>query len=234
MRAHVLAIPFENLDIHLGREIHIDLDSIVTKLVDGGRGGYCFEQNALFSQVLESLGFSVTRLLGRVRMGDAVSPRPSTHMTLRVDDRLVDVGFGAATPLGPVPFSGEPVTFGEWTYHIERMTAPEGDDVWALWLGDRLLYTFSDEPRHPVDYVAPNHYTATHPMSRFITGGITVQQANDDVQTVLQGRELSEFRPDGVTVTEVDPADLGAVLRDRFGLQLTPQDLGALSHLLGG
>lgn len=228
----MLSIPFENLDIHLGREIRIDLDSIVAKLVDGGRGGYCFEMNALFAAVLESLGFTVTRMLGRVRLGDAVSPRPATHMTLRVDDSLVDVGFGAATPLGPVPFSGEVVTFGSWTYRLGRETSPEGEEVWGLRLGERLLYTFTEEPRHPIDYAAPNHWTSTHPTSGFVTGGITVQQAGDDVQTVLQGRELSEFRPDGVTVTEVD--DLGALLHDRFGLHLPQQDLGALSHLLGG
>lgn len=228
----MLSIPFENLDIHLGREIRIDIGGITTKLVDARRGGYCFEMNALFAHVLESLGFSVTRLLGRVRMSDVVTPRPATHMTLRVDDHLVDVGFGSATPLGPVPFDGSPVTFGVWTYRLERMTAPEGDEVWALLLADKLLYTFNDEPRHAVDYIAPNHFTSTHPMSRFITGGITVQQAGDEVQTVLVGRELSEFRPDGVTVTTVD--DLGAILRGRFGLDLTAQDLGALDHLLGG
>ena len=176
------------------------------------------------------MGLGVTRLLARVRMGDAVSPRPKTHMTLRVDDLLVDVGFGAATPLGPVPFSGEPVTFGVWTYRIVEEDTPEGFTSWALKLGDKTLYHFTDEPRHPIDYVAANHYTATHPQSGFVTGGITAQLPGYDVQTVLRGRELSEFRPDGVTVTMID--DL-SILRDRFGLNLSHEDLAALEALPG-
>src|SRR5207237_7019105 len=85
-RAHVEHIPYENLDVRLGREIRLDVDSLVDKLVDRRRGGYCYEHNTLFAHVLESLGYSVTRHLGRVRMGDAVSPRPATHMILTVDD----------------------------------------------------------------------------------------------------------------------------------------------------
>jgi N-hydroxyarylamine O-acetyltransferase len=227
-----VSIPFENLDIHLGREIRIDVDSVVLKLVDARRGGYCFEQNALFGHALETLGYDVTRWLARVRMGDAVSPRPKTHMTLRVGDVLVDVGFGGATPLGPVPLSGQPVTFGVWTYRVVDEDTPEGFAARALQCNGKTLYHFTEEPRHAVDYVAANHYTSTHPQSGFITGGITAQLPGEDVQTVLRGRELSEFRPNAVTVTEIDPADLGEVLRERFTLDLPPRDLGLLERAL--
>ena len=50
--AHATAIPFENLDILLGVPIRLDLASLQAKLVAGRRGGYCFEQNALFACVL--------------------------------------------------------------------------------------------------------------------------------------------------------------------------------------
>ena len=65
--AHQASIPFENLDILLGREISLELDALQRKLVSGRRGGYCFEQNTLFRAVLEALGFRVTSLaaLGR-------------------------------------------------------------------------------------------------------------------------------------------------------------------------
>jgi arylamine N-acetyltransferase len=108
IRHHVQAIPFENLDILLGRPILIDLDSVQAKLVAERRGGYCFEQNTLFAAVLRELGFAVTTLAGRVRLGapEAV-PTPRTHMVLRVefpDDGgpwLADVGFGFS-PTGPL------------------------------------------------------------------------------------------------------------------------------------
>src|SRR5712671_5691298 len=67
--AHVTQIPFENFDILLGRGIRIDLESVQAKLVRGGRGGYCFEHNALFAAALEAIGFAVTRLSARVRAG---------------------------------------------------------------------------------------------------------------------------------------------------------------------
>ena len=83
-RAHATSIPFENLDILLGVPIRLDLPSLQAKLVAGRRGGYCFEQNALFASALEHLGFAVTRLAARVRYrSDRVLPR--THMALRVD-----------------------------------------------------------------------------------------------------------------------------------------------------
>src|SRR4030095_2224883 len=75
-RAHVTSIPFENLDILLGVPIRLDLPSLQAKLVSGRRGGYCFEQNALFASALEQVGFKVTRLAARVRYpADRVLPR---------------------------------------------------------------------------------------------------------------------------------------------------------------
>jgi len=67
--AHATHIPFENLDILLGEPIRLDLASLQAKLVGANRGGYCFEQNALFAAVLEEVGFAVTRLAARVRCG---------------------------------------------------------------------------------------------------------------------------------------------------------------------
>src|SRR5262245_53551394 len=81
--AHVGAIPFENLDILLGRQISLEPAALQLKLVSGRRGGYCFEQNTLFRAVLEALGFRVTALAARVRGGGVLRPR--THMLLRVD-----------------------------------------------------------------------------------------------------------------------------------------------------
>src|SRR5688500_14486344 len=61
-RAHATTIPFENIDVLLGRRIRLDLPGLEAKLVSARRGGYCFEQNGLFSAVLERLGFTLTRL----------------------------------------------------------------------------------------------------------------------------------------------------------------------------
>jgi N-hydroxyarylamine O-acetyltransferase len=76
--AHRLAIPFENLDVRLGRGIRIDGDSVFAKLVTAKRGGYCFEQNQLFGDALAALGFHARPLLARVWLGASGVP-PLTH-----------------------------------------------------------------------------------------------------------------------------------------------------------
>ena len=121
-RAHVLSIPFENLDILLGRPIRLDLASLQAKLVRDRRVGYCFEQNALFAAVLEHLAFDVTGLAARVTMGEERTT-PRTHMILAVDIAgtgwLADVGFGGDTLLDPISFeSSEPVHQGAWAFRL--------------------------------------------------------------------------------------------------------------------
>jgi N-hydroxyarylamine O-acetyltransferase len=106
--AHVAAIPFENLDVVLGRPILLDMRSLQEKIVRGGRGGYCFEQNTLFAGALRALGFRVLTLEARVRPPGAAQILPRTHMVLQVDLHgsawLADVGFGVDGPIYPVPF----------------------------------------------------------------------------------------------------------------------------------
>jgi N-hydroxyarylamine O-acetyltransferase len=229
-RAHQLAIPYENVDVQLGREIRLDLSSLGAKLVDRRRGGYCFEHNTLFAAALEALGFTVTRCVGRVRLADPTSPRPATHMVLLVDGQVVDVGFGAANPLGPLPLGGD-ATYGWCTWSTERTTSPEGEDVWLVRLFEMPLYTFTDTPQHPVDYVAPNHFSSTHPMSIFRMALIAARWTDDDTSLALVGRELTERRPGRDDVTLIEPADLGAVLRDRFLVDVDDDEVDRLLAL---
>ncbi len=235
--AHVRAIPYENLDVVLGREIRLDLDAIVAKMVDRRRGGYCFEQNSLFAAALEALGVIVGRRLGRVRLTDSASPRPATHMALIVDDHLVDVGFGAANPLGPVPLGGE-ATYGAFTWSTTRGTSPEGEDVWWVRLFDMDLYSFADTPQHPIDYVAPNHFSATHPRSIFRLTTMVQHWAEDGgehVQEGLVGLGLTRRLPDGTeAVSRVEVDDLDDVLLDRFGVDLDPADGAEVARIAAG
>jgi N-hydroxyarylamine O-acetyltransferase len=226
-------IPYENVDVLLGREIRLDPEGLIAKLVDGGRGGYCYEQNSLFALVLDELGITYTRHLGRVRFSDAVSPRPGTHMAIVADGHVLDVGFGGAEALGPVPLGGS-ATYGPCTWSCSRVVTPEGEDGWMVKLFDMPLYTFTDEVRHPVDYITPNHFSATHPLSIFTQMLMVQRWRDDDVQIGLVDRVLKERRPDGTEHdTEIDPADLGPVLAEHFDLHLPAKDLVVLSALLG-
>jgi len=103
-RAHLLAVPFENLSIHLGEPIVLNQADLVTKVVGRRRGGFCYELNGAFAGLLTALGFTVSLLSARVFGADQRPGPPFDHLTLRVDlaePWLVDVGFGrfAMAPL---------------------------------------------------------------------------------------------------------------------------------------
>jgi N-hydroxyarylamine O-acetyltransferase len=220
--AHATHIPFENLDVLLRRPIRLDLASLQAKLVTGGRGGYCFEQNLLFSAVLQGLGFSVRQLAARViyRSGRKL---PRTHMLLLVDLEgatwLADVGFGREGLLLPVPFgNGRESRQFAWTYRVveaggEWILQSLRNDSWTD------LYSFSLEPQLAVDFEPANHYTATHPDSRFVRT-LTAQLPTPDVRYMLRNRELILDRGGSVTRRVLaDDDELLAVLAETFGLR---------------
>jgi N-hydroxyarylamine O-acetyltransferase len=223
--AHATHIVFENLDILLGRAIRIDLESIQAKLVHGRRGGYCFEQNTLFAAVLERLGFRVTRLEARVRLG-AHRILPRTHMLLQVeaDDRawLVDVGFGTGGLLKPMPLAIGPVVQQySWNY---RLAGEPG--LWVLqsgrgeeWLD---LYAFTLEPKYPIDFEMANHYVSTYPASRFVQT-LIVQYSTVEARYNLRNYEFSVDRGGEVISRPLaDDGEMLDVLGQTFGLAFAP------------
>jgi N-hydroxyarylamine O-acetyltransferase len=218
---HVGAIPFENLDVLLGRPILLDLASLQAKLVQGGRGGYCFEHNTLMAGALRILGFAVATLEARVRRG-ATTLLPRTHGILRVEAEgrswLMDVGFGGDGLLGPVPMDGT-----EIRRHGERhRLAPEGRlQVLQAWVEDGWtdLYAFAPDEVYPVDWAMANHYTSTHPDSRF-TRILTAQLSAPGHRQILRGRTLTVQREGGLQTRELRTDELLSTLREQFGLRV--------------
>jgi N-hydroxyarylamine O-acetyltransferase len=230
--AHATQIPFENIDVLLGRPIALDLAGIQAKLVGQRRGGYCFEHNLLLAAVLREFGFGVTQLAARVRhRTTAVLPR--THMLLLVEAEggrwLADVGFGGEGLLLPVPFgAGDEVRQYAWRYRVVK----EADGQWVLQsLRDGSwsdLYAFSLEPQQTVDYELANHYTATHPKSRFVQT-LTVQLPHPENRMILRNRELAEDRGDIVTTHMLESDDeMRRILIETFGLALSAAEVAAI------
>ena len=123
--AHTSSIPFENLDIQLGRRIHLDLAALQAKLVQARRGGYCFEHNTLFAAALQALGFTVTLREARVSQGGGqwgLRNHLAPEVQLPGGPWLADVGFGGDGSLGPVPLDGsDQAWFGD-----HRRILPQG------------------------------------------------------------------------------------------------------------
>jgi len=238
-RAHVAAVPFENLEMMLGRPVPLDLAALQDKMVRRRRGGYCYEQNLLFAAALERIGFDVTGLGARVRAG-ASSTRAVTHMLLNVrvngEAWHCDVGFGADGLLEPFPLrAGAEMSQGEWRYRLHG----EEDGVLVLrtWRpgGWFDLYAYTLDPRLPVDYVVMNHYTSTHPMSSFIRRPV-VQRAAPEARRRLVGDRLTVTRADGSVAERAVPvSELPDVLVREFGIELDSADIAGLikAHYTG-
>ncbi|MGD8817493.1 MAG: arylamine N-acetyltransferase [Acidobacteriota bacterium] len=229
-RAHRAAVPFENLDIQLGKPIRLDLDSLQAKLVGARRGGYCFEHNTLFLHALRALGFEVTPCEARVRPPGSDRITPRTHMVLiaRIDgaEWLLDVGFGVSGPLEPVALSDEPQEQFGGRY---RVTRQHGEHVLQTDLpvagqgggnaGWRDLYAFVAESRHPIDFEVANWFTSTHPESRFVVT-LTVQLATPAARHVLTNLDYTRSTPDGEEVHKIERGELMGLLAERFGIEL--------------
>lgn len=211
--AHVRAIPFENVDVVLGRHRGISLPVVFDKLVGRKRGGYCYEHALLFAAVLERLGYRVRRSYARVQPDH---PGPETHMMLVVEvdgvEHLVDVGFGAQV-MYPMPLvHGAEVDQAGWLHRIVRE-----DDLWTLQKrvdgGWERLHSTAARPARPVDYEVFHHYTSTHPRSPF-TGRLVVMRLGDGVSRKLVGHELVVEHADGrVEQRPVGVDELDEVLR---------------------
>jgi N-hydroxyarylamine O-acetyltransferase len=171
LAAHMNAIPFENIDVLLGRPIRLDLESLQKKIVIDRRGGYCFEQGALFLAVLRALGFDASPRTARVILlykPDA-APRGHMHLTIRLPEGefVADPGLGGLGCRAPIPLDGTPARDGDETYAIEtdgrgrllRVDGPERRlDVWIAGL----------DQDNWIDFEVANHWFSTCPASPMV------------------------------------------------------------------
>jgi N-hydroxyarylamine O-acetyltransferase len=227
-RAHVTRILFENLDPLVGIPVSLETDALARKLVDAGRGGYCFEQNLLLKAALEALGAKVEPMLARVRVGrERASVGPLTHLLLRVHHEgatwHADAGFGAGTLLEPIPFGpGGPYEQSGWSFRVVEegpllVLQTREEDSW------RDLYAFRPEPAPAADIEVSNWFTCTHPQSAFVTRLVVVEHRPDGTRTTLSEFSgemlLSVQTPAGVRREPVAREDVPDLLLSRFGLR---------------
>ncbi len=174
-RLHAQSIPFENLNPFLTIPVVLDADSLYTKLVANGRGGYCFEQNLLFMESLKSIGFKVRGLAARVLWNQpegAITPRG--HMllliTLGETQFIADVGFGGLTLTAPLKLQPD---IEQHTPHEDFKLTKTGDDyvllgkVQGMW---KQIYSFTLQENFLQDYELTSWYLSNHPTSHFVTG----------------------------------------------------------------
>ncbi len=218
---HSCSIPFENLDVLLGRTIKLELDNVFEKLVVAGRGGYCYEQNALLRAALQDIGFDVEDLGGRVLITQPPEMPPRTHrlllVTINQQRYLADVGFGGKTLTSPLRLETDveqPTAHG-----VYRLTHLEGDYLLSLKLQDEWLplYRFDLQPQYFSDFQVANHYVSTWPESHFRHHLMLCLHKTDGTTMTLSNRQFNN----GQQRQEInDEAELYRILQDVFGLRL--------------
>lgn len=220
---HTLTIPFENLSPLAGQPVKLDLESLLDKFTSR-RGGYCYEQNLVFKQALDALGFSATILMARVRLNaapDAVTPR--SHMLVKVDiggeSWIADTGFGRMTLTAPIRL--EPETVQHTPHGRYRLMLDNGGyrlegDTAGSW---QHLYVFDLTPCYYPDCVVSNWYVSTHPDSHF-TRDLVAVRATPAGRHVLNNARHSFYPLDGAPVVEqlASAREIVELLRTRFGI----------------
>lgn len=236
---HASAIPFENLDVLLGRGVSLDLPALADKLVARRRGGYCFEHNTLLLAVLREIGFRAEGLAARVAWNQPpgfVGPR--THMLIEVDlpegPHVADVGFGGLTPTAPLALAAE---VAQTTPHERfRLLETEGGFVLEAQRGAwQPLYRFTLEAQAPVDYEVANWFTSAHPRSLF-RNHLMLARATKDGHCTLFDDKFAIRRGDGTGERRPirDAAELSSVLAEHFGIALSAEELApAAARVLG-
>jgi N-hydroxyarylamine O-acetyltransferase len=178
--AHLRAVPFENLSIHLGEPIVLSPDALHDKIVVRRRGGFCYELNGLFAELLTALGHDVERLSARVWTGAAYSV-PFDHMALRVDGGLlVDVGFGR--------FADFPLRLDEAGEQRGFAVVPAGEDLDVSVAGEPQ-YRLDRRPYALADFAPTCWWQSTSPESHF-TRSVTCSIATPGGRVTLAGDRL--------------------------------------------
>lgn len=220
-RAHMLSVPFENLDIGLGRPIVLEEHKLFEKIVTQRRGGFCYELNGLFAWLLRELSFRVDRLNARVYDGGRGGPDVD-HMTLllHLEQRwLADVGFGECFH-EPLRLDEAGVQHCNGTDYV----LTPGEAKWLLsehkpptdWVA---AYDFDLQPRELNEYEEMCLFQQTSPSSMF-TQKRVCSLATPDGRISLSNNRLIVTRDGERTERDLSDVEYPTALRDYFGIVL--------------
>lgn len=222
-RAHMLAVPFENLDVILGDSISLSLPAIYNKIVKRRRGGFCYELNSLFGWLLEELGFAVTRLSARV-FDDGRSGAEFDHLALLIELEepwLADVGFGDSF-LDPLRLDAAKAMDQQGSAY--RLIDSNADKILQRWResGWESLYNLSLSARQLADFGDRCRYQQTSPQSHFTQKAIC-SIATVDGRITLSNHRLIVTTNGQRQVREItSEVEYRSLLKSCFGIALEP------------
>lgn len=230
-RCSALHIPFENLDVHLKGKVSLDKAYIFDKLVRQNRGGYCYEVNGLFYDLLTEIGFQVRYLVGRPMLG-YTQTRPKTHMVLMVElegeSYLCDLGFSGMSLLEPLKMQLDvPIT----QYHQQfKLIQSENQDyhLQTLCHGNWVsLYSFDTQVQQYIDFELANFYNCNSPQSICVTSPIvSIYTENGRIRLI---NDSIKIRTEVNAIIELHSQEQAAeTLKQYFNLSFSDEEMEAL------
>ena len=226
MRAQLFTVPFENIDVQAGREISLEPQNIINKIMGKKRGGYCYEVNGLFYMAAKALGFECDLLGARPMFYP--TRRPKTHMVVEVtldnNRYLCDLGFGNYGIRAPLLMAlDDEGTVQDWDrFRFQLLDEREWvlqakvDDAW------QNQYSFSAEPMELLDFVPANYFNSHHPETLFVKKLLVVQYLPNSRQTLL-GEDFTVMTANGKTQTNYAGTAREVLVKKLFGLEW-PED----------
>jgi N-hydroxyarylamine O-acetyltransferase len=205
-RAHISAIPYDALDVQLGRQKALAEEAFFENLVRRRRGGWCYEMNGLLTRVLRELGFSVTRVAGAVARDSLGEQAVGNHLVGLVDlDRrwVADVGL-ADGPLDPFPLEERSWSEGRLEFRLERLQ----DGWWRFHNhvhGLARSFDFTEEPRELAWYQDMCSALQTQDFSPFVQYAIASRRSATGYEAV---RDTTHFQVVDGALTKRDLSDV--------------------------
>jgi N-hydroxyarylamine O-acetyltransferase len=218
-RAHLVAVPFENLDIHLGLKITIDEAAILNKVVVLRRGGFCYELNGAFAALLRALGFQVTLLSARVARANGDEGPEFDNLTLRVDLNepwLADVGFGESFLEPLLLEAGKDQRDPTGKYRL----LAQGECLRIEKFSCRPQYSFSLQPRRLEEFAGMCRYHQTSPESSFTQKRICSRATSDDRITLSEMKLITTSEGAREERSLSSEKEWNSTLREKFGIRL--------------
>ena len=226
-RAQHRTIPFENFDICTGKDIKLEPNDLVQKLINHKRGGYCFELNGLLLLALKSFEFEARALLGRVHITGEATGRGHqiTLVTIEGKKWIVDLGFGPESPSVPIPLVyDEPISYENQSFRLVEdqfygiMLQSKNEKEW------RNLYSFDLNHVCPGDIEYGNHYTSTNSNSIFVIARVAalpvengmVTLLNSNLKKVINGNEENILLEEGQSYLNIIEQEFGIVIDAKY------------------
>jgi N-hydroxyarylamine O-acetyltransferase len=222
-RQHLLTIPFENLDIHWKRPINLDSDRFYHKIIDEKRGGFCYELNGLFCELLVEIGFQSKMISARVSKGNGEFGAEYDHLAILTkigdEEYLVDVGFGA--------FTAEPLKFvldvdqyddngafsiRKYNENYFEVLKKDGD----FW---RREYIFTLLKRDLAEFAGMYEFHQTSPESHFTRGKVCSLMTLDGRKTLTDGKFIETKNGQKKEIIVNSDKEFNRILASEFNIK---------------